>query len=150
MAANAKIFAGSLVCLDAGQRRTGRCRPPLRRAVSPRQVDNTGGAAGIKHRNPPGCIPARQQCLGRPDHPRRHRQGCFIVDDQTVAKTSTADTRSVAGVVRDVDGGGVGRDLRSSIQMIINQQNLRNLFIGYRAAFQNAFAGVHPDFNSSC
>ncbi|MDP5668388.1 Mu-like prophage major head subunit gpT family protein [Pseudomonas aeruginosa] len=31
--------------------------------------------------------------------------------------------------------------------MIINQQNLRNLFIGYRAAFQNAFAGVQPDFN---
>ncbi|HGM8331430.1 TPA: hypothetical protein ACKQLR_006537 [Pseudomonas aeruginosa] len=32
---------------------------------------------------------------------------CFIVDDQTVAKTSATDTRSVAGVVRDVDDGGV-------------------------------------------
>lgn len=31
--------------------------------------------------------------------------------------------------------------------MIINQANLRNLFIGYRAAFQNAFAGVTPDFD---
>ncbi|WP_236233738.1 Mu-like prophage major head subunit gpT family protein [Pseudomonas tohonis] len=31
--------------------------------------------------------------------------------------------------------------------MIINQTNLRNLFIGYRAAFQNAFAGVQPDFD---
>lgn len=31
--------------------------------------------------------------------------------------------------------------------MIINQTNLRNLFIGYRAAFQNAFDGVKPDFN---
>lgn len=35
--------------------------------------------------------------------------------------------------------------------MIINQQNLRNLFIGYRAAFQNAFAGVQPlTSTSSC
>lgn len=31
--------------------------------------------------------------------------------------------------------------------MIINQTNLRNLFIGYRAAFQNAFAGITPDFD---
>lgn len=31
--------------------------------------------------------------------------------------------------------------------MIINQQNLRNLFTGYRASFQNAFAGVQPDFD---
>ncbi|MBB4819243.1 phage major head subunit gpT-like protein [Pseudomonas alcaligenes] len=31
--------------------------------------------------------------------------------------------------------------------MIINQTNLRDLFTGYHAAFQNAFAGVQPDFN---
>ena len=31
--------------------------------------------------------------------------------------------------------------------MIINQQNLRNLFTGYKAAFQNAFAGITPDFD---
>ncbi|PTS85489.1 hypothetical protein DBR00_06850 [Pseudomonas sp. HMWF032] len=31
--------------------------------------------------------------------------------------------------------------------MIINQQSLRDLFTGYRTAFQNAFAGVTPDFN---
>lgn len=31
--------------------------------------------------------------------------------------------------------------------MIINQANLRNLFTGYRASFQNAFAGVKPDFD---
>ncbi len=31
--------------------------------------------------------------------------------------------------------------------MIINQQNLRNLFTGYRASFQNAFAGITPDFD---
>ena len=32
---------------------------------------------------------------------------CYIVDDQTVAKTSGSSTRSVAGVVYDVDTDGV-------------------------------------------
>lgn len=32
---------------------------------------------------------------------------CYGVDDQTVAKTSGSSTRSVAGVVRDVDASGV-------------------------------------------
>ncbi len=32
---------------------------------------------------------------------------CYIVDDQTVAKTDGTSTRSVAGKVEDVDAGGV-------------------------------------------
>lgn len=32
---------------------------------------------------------------------------CYLVDDQTVAKTSGTNTRSIAGTVRDVDAGGV-------------------------------------------
>ena len=31
--------------------------------------------------------------------------------------------------------------------MQINQQNLIAMFTGYRTAFQNAFAGIEPDFN---
>lgn len=31
--------------------------------------------------------------------------------------------------------------------MIINQANLKNLFTGYKASFQNAFAGATPDFD---
>lgn len=34
-------------------------------------------------------------------------QGCYVVDDQTVAKTNGGGTRSVAGTVDDVDGVGV-------------------------------------------
>lgn len=34
-------------------------------------------------------------------------QDCYGVDDQTVAKTSATDTRSVAGKVFDVDASGV-------------------------------------------
>ena len=32
---------------------------------------------------------------------------CYIVDDQTVAKTSATATRSPAGIVEDVDANGV-------------------------------------------
>ncbi len=32
---------------------------------------------------------------------------CYVVDDQTVAKTSASNTRSIAGKVRDVDAAGV-------------------------------------------
>jgi hypothetical protein len=32
---------------------------------------------------------------------------CFIVDDQTVAKTNGGSTRSIAGKVRNVDSAGV-------------------------------------------
>lgn len=37
---------------------------------------------------------------------------CYIVDDQTVAKTDGTSTRSVAGKVHDVDALGVWIDLR--------------------------------------
>lgn len=37
---------------------------------------------------------------------------CYIVDDQTVAKTNGTNTRSVAGKVFDVDSQGVWVDLR--------------------------------------
>jgi hypothetical protein len=35
------------------------------------------------------------------------RSAAYMVDDQTVAKTSGSDTRSVAGTIRDVDAQGV-------------------------------------------
>ena len=37
---------------------------------------------------------------------------CYIVDDQTVAKTNGTNTRSVAGKVFDVDADGVWVDFR--------------------------------------
>lgn len=37
---------------------------------------------------------------------------CFIVDDETVAKTNGSSTRSVAGKIFDVDAEGVWVDMR--------------------------------------
>ncbi|WP_325438042.1 hypothetical protein [Pseudomonas nitroreducens] len=110
MAAAAKIFAGSLVCLDAsGNAVPGSTSTTIKvRGVAQEQVDNTGGAAGAKR------IETRRGVFQfanstSTDQITRAEIGtqCYIVDDQTVAKTSATNTRSVAGVVRDVDDGGV-------------------------------------------
>jgi hypothetical protein len=34
-------------------------------------------------------------------------KSAYVVDDQTVAKTSGSATRSIAGIIRDVDAQGV-------------------------------------------
>lgn len=110
VAAAAKIFAGSLVCLDAsGNAVPGSTSTTIKvRGVAQEQVDNTGGAAGAKR------IETRRGVFqfansASTDQITRAEIGtqCYIVDDQTVAKTSATNTRSVAGVVRDVDDGGV-------------------------------------------
>ena len=110
LAANAKIYAGSIVCLDAsGNAVPGSTATTLKvRGLAQEQVDNTGGTAGAKR------IESRRGVFqlansASTDLITRAEIGsqCYIVDDQTVAKTSATNTRSVAGVVRDVDDGGV-------------------------------------------
>lgn len=71
-------------------------------------VDNTGGANGDKsaevergtfyfNNSASGDLIARTE-IGK---------NCYVVDDQTVAKTDSSGTRPVAGKVYDVDAGGV-------------------------------------------
>lgn len=110
VAASKKIFAGSLVAANS----TGYVTPGetattliyLGRAEE--QVDNSTGAAGAKTINVrkkkafkwknSGADAVVQADLGK---------NCYIVDDETVAKTSGTSTRSVAGVVVKVDTDGV-------------------------------------------
>lgn len=105
-----KIFAGSLVAANA----TGYATPGatattltyLGRAAE--TVDNTGGVAGAKTIRVDrkeaykfanlGADLVTQADLGKT---------CYIVDDQTVAKTSGGATRSLAGKVVGVDADGV-------------------------------------------
>ncbi|AKU21879.1 hypothetical protein [Massilia sp. NR 4-1] len=110
MAANAKIFGGALTVANA----TGFAAPGstattltyLGRAED--KADNTGGADGakavlvrrkraFKFSNFPGDA-VTQADLGKT---------CFIVDDQTVAKTNGTNTRSPAGRVVGLDTDGV-------------------------------------------
>ena len=110
VAANAVIFAGAIVCLSA----TGWAVPGstattlVADGVAQQPVDNTGGSNGdLKVRVFKGVF--RFANSGSTDAITRAEIGddCYIVDDQTVAKTSGSNTRSIAGKVVDVDAQGV-------------------------------------------
>ncbi|MGH8435515.1 MAG: hypothetical protein ACRERX_13825 [Pseudomonas sp.] len=110
MAATTRIFAGGLVCLNAaGYAVPGSVSTTLKaRGIAQEQVDNLSGAAGaarIESRR--GMYPLANSAAA--DEITRADIGAnaYIVDDQTVAKTNGTNTRSVAGVIRDVDSDGV-------------------------------------------
>ena len=105
-AANVRVFAGSLVVLNAGYAQPGFAAAGLLAVGrASRHVDNRGGAAGdqmvevesgVFRFTQDGSI--TQSDVGK---------ACFVVDDQTVADSDAAGTRSAAGVIRGVEPGGV-------------------------------------------
>ena len=110
VAAAKKIYGGSIVCLDAsGNATPGATATTLTaRGVAQEQVDNSSGSAGdltVKSRT--GIF--RLANSASTDLISRAEIGddCYIVDDQTVAKTDGSSTRSVAGKIVDLDSYGV-------------------------------------------
>lgn len=110
VAAAAIIYAGALVVIDAaGNAAPGSTATGLRaRGVAQEPVDNSTGLAGAQ------AVESRRGVFAfgnsaAADEITRADIGnqAWIVDDQTVAKTSATNTRSVAGVIRDVDSDGV-------------------------------------------
>lgn len=106
----AMIYAGALVAINAaGFATPGAVATTLRYfGRAEEQVDNTDGAAGdksvlvrrgeaFKFKNH-GADPIVQADLGK---------DCYIVDDETVAKTDGVGTRSIAGKVIQIDDDGV-------------------------------------------
>ena len=115
VAASTLIYAGSLVCINASSLATkGAVATTLKAVgVSEHRADNSGGVAGaIRVRCRKG--PHRFANSAAADAITLADVGndCFIVDDQTVAKTNGSNTRSVAGKVFDVDADGVWVDFR--------------------------------------
>lgn len=115
VAANVRIYGGSIAAINAaGFVVPGSTSPTLKSAgVAERRADNTGGAAGdIRVRLRKG--PHRFTNSAAADAITLADLGadCYIVDDQTVAKTHATNTRSVAGKVFDVDAEGVWVDFR--------------------------------------
>ncbi|MEW6595657.1 MAG: hypothetical protein AB1413_12385 [Thermodesulfobacteriota bacterium] len=110
VAANVKIYAGALVAANA----TGYATPGATATTltylgrAEEFMDNTGGADGAKsvlvRRNKAfkfknsGADAVTQAELGKV---------CYIVDDETVAKTNGTSTRSAAGKVVGLDSDGV-------------------------------------------
>jgi len=106
--ANVKLWQGGLAMLVNGFVVPG---APAVGAVGLGRIemtaDNSGGAAGAIN------VPVKRGCFkfasaaGDPVLPAQIGASCFIFDDATVAATSGGNTRSVAGIVHQVDLDGV-------------------------------------------
>lgn len=111
VAAATKLFAGSIVGFNAGAANAskGVVSTTFKTAgVAVEQADNSAGAAGdvrVKVRR--GTWRFANSAAGDAITLADIGSDCYVVDDQTVAKTNGTNTRSVAGKVRDVDASGV-------------------------------------------
>lgn len=105
-----KIFGGTIACLNAaGNLVKGSAALNLKAIGRARSTaDNSAGAAGaISGETETGTFrfanSAAADLIARADI----GADCYIVDDQTVAKTNGGATRSIAGKIADVDAQGV-------------------------------------------
>lgn len=110
VAAGKIIYAGSMYALDANGNAVpaGTAGSGVARAVCQTQADNTAGAdAAINVNGEAGVYPfansATTDLIARTDIGNT----CYIVDDNTVAKTDNSGARKAAGVIVDVDANGV-------------------------------------------
>jgi hypothetical protein len=104
-----KIWAGSLVAADASGRAvpgaTATTLKGLGRAEA--TVDNTGADNAVRIKVDAGIHRFGNSASGDLITGADIGADCYIVDDQTVAKTNGTNTRSVAGKIFDVDAQGV-------------------------------------------
>lgn len=110
VAATTKLWAGSIACINAsGFLTKGAVATTLKTiGVVQETTDNTAGADGaIRCKVLRGCFRVANSSAGDLIAIADVNAQCFIVDDQTVAKTNGGSTRSVAGIIRNVDADGV-------------------------------------------
>lgn len=114
MAASKTIYAGSLVARDAAGRATPGAVATTLRGVgrAAEQVTNGAVAGAVSIEIDKGIYRFGNSASADEITTADIGADCYIVDDQTVAKTTGTDTRSVAGKVFDVDAQGVWVDLR--------------------------------------
>lgn len=111
--ANTTIYAGALVVNDAGVAAPGRTATGLvalgRAEVT---VSNAGGAANAVRVKVRSGIFAFKNKADDAITAAEIGSVCYIVDDETVAKTSASNARSVAGTVFQIEGDQVFVDFR--------------------------------------
>lgn len=108
--ASTTIYQGALVVMDSGLAVPGKTGTGLiALGMAEETVANTGanGAANVTVER--GTFRFENSAAADAITAADIGKQCFIVDDQTVAKTNGGDpaTRSVAGTVIDLDGSGV-------------------------------------------
>ncbi len=107
--ASIRIYQGSLVVLDAGYLAPARTATGLIAAgMAMAHYDNSTGSAGaIKGAAECGTFKFGNSSAGDLIAQADVGADCYIVDDQTVAKSSGTGTRSRAGKIMSVDSDGV-------------------------------------------
>lgn len=114
LAASTKLLAGTIACLNSsGYLVAGTASTTLKTVGAMEQIaDNSAGAAGdIKGKVRRGCFRFGNSSAGDLIALADIGASCYVVDNQTVAKTNGGSTRSVAGTIRDVDTDGVWVDI---------------------------------------
>lgn len=110
VAAATKIHAGSLVCLSATGKATPGAVSTTLTAIgrAEESVDNSAGADDdLTVHTKKGTFRFANSAAGDEITAVEIGSDCYIVDDQTVAKTDGTGTRSIAGKVFEVDAQGV-------------------------------------------
>jgi hypothetical protein len=112
--AGAKIFKGSLVVLDGGYACPGKAATAVKCVGRAEEtVDNAGlGNGGKVVLVKRGCFRFANSAAADAIAQADVGNTCYVVDDQTVAKTDghageTPASRSAAGVIEAVDAAGV-------------------------------------------
>lgn len=110
LAAGVKIFVGARLVIDS----TGYARPARAsttdkaNGVSEHLIDNSAGAAGDKRVNARfGVFKFSNSTSTDLITTADVGSQCYIVDDQTVAKTSNTNARITGGIIIDVESDGV-------------------------------------------
>ncbi len=114
-AAGKVYYPGALVCVDANGRATPGAVATTLRGVGRVEelVDNGAGANdALSVKIKKGIFRYANSASGDLIAAADIGVNCYVVDDQTVAKTNGTNTRSVAGKIHDVDAIGVWVDLR--------------------------------------
>jgi len=110
IAANKKIYAGSLVARDAAGHATPGATATTLLGVgrAAESVDNTGGAADALQVPIDKGVFQFANSAGDPITVADIGNACYIEDDETVSRTNAGgNTQSVAGTIYDVDANGV-------------------------------------------
>ena len=118
--AASKIYAGGLVVLNssgyAEAATTATGKVAIGRANE--TVDNSAGSAGdLSIEVEEGIFRFDNSASSDAITIAEIGDACYIVDDETVAKTSGSATRSIAGFIRDVDSDGVWVEVRNVLSL---------------------------------
>jgi hypothetical protein len=110
VAASTRLYQGCLLCINASGYAVPGSTATTLKAIgrNEQDVDNSAGAAGaVSALATRGVFKWNNSTSTDLITIADVRSTCYIVDDNTVAKTNGSNTRSVAGTVVQVDSDGV-------------------------------------------